>query len=278
MQQTLVKQAITTNIEVETENNKGPPKKDYGRCGMWKWYGEAPMKRFRFLIFFICGCVTVIWLLMFAAKPDEPGSYIFAGIICILMSLWAVAHFRLLTKLTNQVDKLYHLNLDFSAENRKLRKDVMTLSKTEKHLSGVQHRIGSLNKKLKANIMKFQELDKNLRTISDSNIKGIEKIQKKSRMVMDSMNQSLVRSEKSILHSVYDNLEWDNNMKGLSKQQFDMFWKKLPRSYYKRWLNLGKSFEDLAGDNGILDYKEFTQMVDDFAKKEAAQGGSNDNR
>lgn len=265
---------IQSNIEVEVENKRGPPKKDYGKCGMWKWYAEAPMKRFRFLIFFICGCLTIIWLLMFAASPDDAGSYIFAGVIVIIMSLWAVAHFRLLTKLTNQVDKLYNLNKAFSDENRKLRKDVMTLSKTEKHLSGVQHQIKNLNVKLKENIMKFQELDKNLRTISNSNIKGIEKIQKKSRMVMDSMQQSLVRSEKSILHSVYDNLEWDNNMKGLSRQQFDMFWKKLPRSYYKRWLNLGKTFEQLAGENGILDYKEFTQMVDEFAKQEAAQGGS----
>ena len=269
-----MQETIKTNIQVEIENNRGPPKKDYGKCGMWKWYLEAPIKRFRFLIFFLCGCLTIIWLLMFAAKPNDPGSFIFAGVIIIIMSLWAVAHFRLLTKLTTQIDKLYHLNMTFFNENKKLRKDVMSLSKTEKHLSGVQYQIKSLNVKLKENIMKFQELDKNLRTISDSNIRGIEKIQKKSRMVMDSMYQSLIRSEKSILHSVYDNLEWDNNIKGLSHQQFEMFWKKLPRSYYKRWLNLGKTFQELAGENGILDYKEFTQMVDEFAKQEAAMGGS----
>ena len=91
---------------------------------------------------------------------------------------------------------------------------------------------------------------------------------------MNSMQQSLIRSEKSILHSVYDNLEWDNNMKGLSREQFEMFWKKLPPSYYKRWLNLGKTFEEIAGDDEILDYNQFIQMVDQFAKQEAAQGGS----
>lgn len=273
-----MEEVIKTNLEVEAENNRGPPKKEYGRCGMWKWYGEAPMKRWRFLIFFLCGCLTIIWLLMFAAKPNDPGSFIFSGVIVIIMSLWAVAHFRLLTKLTTQVDKLHHLNVDFCKTNKNLRKDVMTLSRTEKHLSGVQYNIKALNEKLKANIVKFQELDRNLRTISDSNIKGIEKLQKKSRIVMDSMIQSLIRSEKSILHSVYDNLEWDNDMKGLSREQFDMFWKKLPRSYYKRWLNLGKTFEELAGENGILDYKEFTEMADEFAKQEAAQGGSNNNR
>lgn len=271
----MIEETIKSNINTEIENRKGPPKREYkGCCSPWKWFAEAPKKRWRFLVFFICGCLTIIWFLMFAARPNDPGSYIYGGIVVVLMSLWAGNHFRLLTKLTEQVDKLYSLNLDFQQENEKLRKDVVTLARTEKHLSGVQIQIKSLNDKLKANIVKFQKLDQNLRTISDSNIKGIEKIQRKSQLVKDSMQQSLIRHEKSILHSVYDNLEWDNNMKGLDREQFDMFWQKLPSSYYQRWLKFGKTFEEIAGDNGILDYKEFTAMVDAFAKQEALQGGS----
>ena len=92
------------------------------------------------------------------------------------------------------------------------------------------------------------------------------------------MQSSLVRHEKHILHSVYDNLEWKNNMKGLNEAQFEMFWKKLPSSYYKRWLQTDKSFDDIADENGILCYKQFTKMVDEFAVKEAMSGGSSNNQ
>eukprot|EP01083_Nonionella_stella_P090826 253811_1 len=263
------------NSESDVVDTTAPPKReDQGCCSPWKWFTEEPRKRWRFLIFLICGCFTLIWFMMYVAIPEDPRSYVFSGLVVMIMSGWALNHFRILTKLTEQVDRVYRLNRDFAEENRKITNDVMILTKTEQHLCGIQMELKDANKRLKANVLKFQQLDKNLRTIADSNIKGIERIQSKSRLVVDSMTTSLIRNEKALLHTVYEALAWDNNMSGLDRSQFNMFWKKLPKSYYQRWLKCGKTYDDIAGENGILDYRKFRQMVDEFSRKEALSGGS----
>lgn len=268
-----MEQTILETNNLHSANREGPPQRDYkGCCDPWRWFAEKPMKRWRFLVFFIFGCLTFIWLILFVLEPWNPSPYVFAGILCILMSGWACNHFRILTKLTEQVDRLYRLNLDFDHENSLLRKEVLTLANTETHLHGVQTQIGALNRKLKENIVKFQELDRNLRTISDSNIAGIEKIKSKSKVVVDSMHESLIRHEKAILHAVYESLEWNNQMNGLNHAQFDLFWSKLPSSYYQRFERTGKSFEQIAGRDGVLDYRKFTALVDELAKQEALSG------
>merc|ERR1712154_713439 len=115
---------------------------------------------------------------------------------------------------------------------------------------------------------------------SDSNIKGMEKLQKNSKIVIDSIHTNMIRHERIILNAVYQKLEWDANMTGLNREQFDKFWTKVPKSYYVRWTKFGKTFDELAGLQepvDILDYHEFTQMVNEFAQKEAMLGGSNNN-
>ena len=267
---------LRATIETELANQSGPPPRPHtGCCGPCRWWGEKPCKRWRFILFFLCGFCTIIWFIMYITQPWNPQSYIYGSLVVIVMSIWAIAHFRILTRLTEQVDKSFRLNKSFKDQNKKLRGDVITLARTQRHLNGVQNKLKTMNDKLQQNIVKFQKLDKNLRTISDSNIKGIEKLQKKSKNVVDAMHSSQIMHEKSILHSVYESLEFDNNMSGLSKEQFDEFWKRLPKSYYRRWCKTGKTFDELAGDNGTLDYKEFASMADSFAKQEATAGGSN---
>mmetsp|Transcript_28950 Transcript_28950/g.47401 ORF Transcript_28950/g.47401 Transcript_28950/m.47401 type:complete len:273 (+) Transcript_28950:46-864(+) len=256
-------------------NRQGPPQRDRSDCcDPCKWYKEKPTKRWRFLLFFIIGCSTLVWLVMYALDHEDPNPYIFSGIICIIMCIWALNHFRILAKLTTQVDKMFRLNQVFVSENRKLRNEVVKLSKAGRRLNSVTKRIETLNAQLQQDVMKFQELDKNLRHISDTSIKGIKQIQHKSKAVADIIYQSLIRHEKSILHQVYDSLEWDNQMEGLDEQQFNQFWQKLPKSYNQRWLAMNKTFEDISGNNGVLDYKEFVNMVNGFAQQEALSGGS----
>ena len=93
---------------------------------------------------------------------------------------------------------------------------------------------------------------------------------------MRTMQESLIRHEKEILNKVYDHLEWKDDKDGLTKEEFDEFLAALPQSYRERFDEYGQKFEQMAGDDGILDYNEFTQLVDKFAEAEAKAGGSQD--
>eukprot|EP01084_Bolivina_argentea_P282551 483674_1 len=251
-----------------------PPKREGGICAPWIWFKESPMKRYQFLVFLLFGLLTIIWLLVFIT--NQTGGYIAAGIAAIVMSGYGANHFRILLGLKEEVDKMSNLNRNFRAENAALKQEVDKLSRAREQLSGVESGLKESNRKLKENVEKFRKLDENLKKLADSNIEGLEKLQKSSEQVMKTMQESLIRHEKEILNKVYDHLEWKDDKDGLTKDEFTEFLNALPQSYRERFKEHGETFEDLAGDDGILDYTEFTDLVDKFAEQEAFAGGSQD--
>merc|ERR1712048_1452477 len=164
-------------------------------------------------------------------------------------------HFRILLGLKEQVDKMSSLNRKFRAENAALQQEVDKLSRASEQLSSVESGLKESNRRLKENVEKFK---------------------KSSEQVMRTMQESLIRHEKDILNKVFDHMEFGDNKPGLSKEEFAGFWKQMPNSYALRWEKTGQTFEEIAGDDGVLDYQEFTAMCDQFAEQEAAHGGSED--
>merc|ERR1712228_60 len=253
-----------------------PPKRPGGICAPWKWFCESPLKRYQFLIFLIFGCLTIVWLLMFIGTAGGATSYILAGVAAIIMSGYGANHFRILLGLKEQVDKMSNLNRRFRAENAALQQEVDKLSRAREQLSSVESGLKESNRRLKENVEKFKKLDENLKKLADSNIEGLDKLRKSSEQVMQTMQESLIRHEKEILNKVFDHLEFGDEKPGLSRDEFKAFWKQMPSSYHDRWKRGGQTFEDIAGDDGVLDYQEFTAMCDSFAEAEAKAGGSED--
>jgi len=260
---------------VEQERDT-PPQQEGGICAPWKWFCKSPLERYQFLIFLSFGVLTAVWLLMFITSDGGATAYILAGIAAIIMSGYGANHFRILLRLKEEVDKMSRLNREFRAENAALSQEVDKLSRAREQLSAVEAGLKESNRKLKENVEKFKKLDENLKKLAGSNIEGLEKLQKSSEQVMKSMQESLVRHEKEILNKVFDHMELRDHQEGLTKSEFDEFWKQMPASYVKRWKKSGKTFKDIAGNDGVLDYDEFTRMADQFAEQEAIAGGSTD--
>ena len=84
----------------------------------------------------------------------------------------------------------------------------------------------------------------------------------------------LIQHEREILNKVFDHLEFKDDKEGLTKEEFEKFWHQMPTSYNERWRKTGFTFEDIAGDDGVLDYSEFAEMCDKFAEQEGIAGGS----
>lgn len=50
----------------------------------------------------------------------------------------------------------------------------------------------------------------------------------------------------------------------MNKEEYERYLNALPQEYRDRVKKLG-SFEDIAGDDGVLDLDEFTKMADNFS-------------
>merc|ERR1719385_97141 len=250
-----------------------PPKRAGGICAPWKWFLEKPLQRKSFIMFLIPAALTVVWLIMFITSAGGATAYILAGVAAIIMSALGANHFRILLALKEEVDRMSRLNQDFRRENMQLQQEVDKLGRAREQLSSVEAGLKESNRKLKENVEKFRKLDENLKKLADSNIEGLEKLQKSSQQVMKTMQENLIRHEKQILMKVFDHLDLKEKEKdGLTKEEFENFWTQMPSSYVQRWEAMGQTFEDIAGDDGVLDYNEFMGMCDKFAEEEAHAG------
>ena len=127
----------------ETPKEKAPPKQEFeGCCAPWKWFLASPLKRYHFLIFLIFGIATIVWIPMYFMSAGGAQSYILGGVACIVMSFYALGHFKVLLGLKDQVDKMNKLNATFRQENKALKQEIDKLNFAERKLSSVQSELG----------------------------------------------------------------------------------------------------------------------------------------
>ena len=95
-----------------------------------------------------------------------------------------------------------------------------------------------------------------------------------SATVQDSIKKELVQHERDILHQVQEAMEFGDDQDGLTEDEYNRFIAALPKTFRQRFENMGQTFKEIAGDDGVLDMDEFTELADKFALLEAEQGGS----
>jgi hypothetical protein len=261
-----------SNTNANANENKAGPPQATGISAPFKWFWANPLKRYPFAIFVFFGILTFLWLILYFTASTT--GYVMAGVAAVLMSCYGANHFRILLGLKEQVDKMSNLNREFRGENAALKTEVDKLSKAKDQLNGVEVGLRDSNRKLKENVEKFKQLDRNLKKLSDSNIKGLAKLQQSSQAVMNTMSASLIRHEKDILYKVFQHMQLKDNHPGLTEEEFNDFLDALPESYRERFRASGDTFASLAGKDNVLDIQEFRQMVDKFAELEAEAGGS----
>jgi len=267
-------QEEVTNMSESLVNSDKPQVKSRpGGCkGALQWYMEKPLARWPFLLFLIFALLTLIWMIMYLVGSTT--GYILAGISAIVMAAYATNHFRLLLGLKEEVDKMGKLNKEFKQENASLRQEVDKLSRARVQLQSVDAELRESNVRLKNNLVKFRELDDNLKNLSDNNLEGLSKLKKTSQAVMDRWTESLIKNEKAILNKVYDKFEFKDGNADLSEDEFHQFLDSLPSEYRKQFQAMGKTFKQLAGDDNMMQYEEFTALVDAWVDNVATDGGS----
>jgi len=257
----------TGTINKNNNNNNNNAAQGKPNQTAWEWFKEKPLQRWPFFLFLLFGLLTVIWLFMYIA--GQASGYILAGAFAVVMSVYGANHFRLLLGLKEEVDKMDKLNQAFRAENAAIKQEVDKLSRARESLTNVEEKLEESNAKLKENLEKFRELDNNLKKLAGSNIQGLEKLQSSCEAVMNRWKESLIKHEKTLLNKVFDGFEFADDKPDMSKEEFQNFIKALPPAYQERWRNMKVTFEELAGDDNLMQYDEFRKLVDRWAEEEA---------
>merc|ERR1712154_628755 len=185
----------------------------------------------------------------------------------LVLALYGAQHFKILLGLREQVDKMRALNGQFKSGNAELSVEVSRLRKGHEELSAVNSQLKQTTKAHEANIAKFKALDEKLASLGKGSVEGLEKLQEMSATVQDSIRKELVQHERDILNRVQDAMEFGDDQEGLNEDEYNRMVNALPKSFRSRFDSMGKSFSEMAGDDGVLDMDEFTKVADAFAEE-----------
>merc|ERR1719427_286029 len=151
------------------------------------------------------------------------------------------------------------------------------LMKAQRELTATHDALTETTDEYKANISKFKQLDEKLNSLADDSIEGLGALKEMSKTVQESIQKELVQHEREILLSVQEAMELRDDQEGLTENEFNQFVNALPANFQERFSTMserGKSFKEMAGDDGVLDLDEFSEICDEFAKEVVAGGGA----
>jgi len=245
-----------------------PRKGPFQSCA---WFMERPLSRWIYAVFLLFGPVCLLWLIMKAASGMTGD--ILCGLAAIVLSLWGAQHFKILLGLKRNVEALAKSNRAFKSENAEMQRQVDKLLKAQQELSATQDQLNQTTAEYQANIQKFKALDDKLNSLADDSIAGLGALKEMSQHVQESINKEMVQHNRNILQTTYESVEIRDDQDGLSEAEFNQFVTALPANFQERFSTMseqGKSFKEMAGDDGILDMDEFTELCDEFAEQAAA--------
>lgn len=194
---------------------------------------------------------------------------IMSCIFSILCFSFAAYSFRIGLALREQVKKYAGLNIQFKKENAELSANVDNLNRARAELGGVQSSLAASNKRMGENISKFRSLQENLNKFAGGNIEGMEELQKQAEKMKGSWQDSLIKNEKSIFHKIFEELEMKDDQEDMSREEFEGFLKALPEDYSALFAT--KSWEKMAGEDGIMQFEEFKDVVDEIVEERVNQ-------
>ena len=157
------------------------------------------------------------------------------SLVATLASFFAVWYLNILGSLTEQVDKL--------------KTTVETLKKN--------------NDTLHNELLELKTLRENLKNYAQENKKDFAKVLSNINSSFNRLENITKENEKVLIARVAQDLEFLDSKEGMKPEEYERFINRIPNNLKKRFEELGyNSFEKVAGENKIVDYKEIKKIVE----------------
>ena len=154
--------------------------------------------------------------------------------IATLASFFAVWYLNILGSLTEQVDKL-----ETTVESLK-----------------------NSNDTLHNELLALESLRENLEVYAKENQKDFSKVLKDINGSFSRLENISKENEKVLIARVAQDLEFLDSKAGMKRDEYARFVNRIPNNLKQRFLELGyDSFDKVAGENNIVDYKEIKNIV-----------------
>lgn len=200
--------------------------------------------------------------------PESPLPYIVSGIIGLIISSVGMYAMSQIMQLMKANDEFAEKNEKMAVDRAEIKRKVDELRKSNDDLVRARDDFRRSNQKQRENKQNFIQMKDMLQGMD---AKDFESMQKKMQSMQNKWQNARMEKEKNMLHTVFDRFEGTHSIQdGMDESQFAEFLEMLPQDYQDRFERLG-TFHKLSGEDGKLDYSDFKEMMDQYAKM-AAEG------
>jgi len=138
------------------------------------------------------------------------------------------------------------------------------LEKMEKSIEELKNN----NDRLRMELNSMEELRKNLEKYADKNNKDFKKVLTDINSSFKRLENITIENEKTLLYRIAQDLEFMDKKAGMSRDEYQRFIKRIPLYLQNSFVSLGdKTFEEVAGEDKNIDYKEIEQLIQTIIKK-----------
>lgn len=75
------------------------------------------------------------------------------------------------------------------------------------------------------------------------------------------MQSMTTMNERALLSKIAQDIEFIDQDSGMSKEEFESFFERIPKHLQKKFHDLGLTFEKVAGEDGVIDFMEIEDMI-----------------
>lgn len=155
-------------------------------------------------------------------------------LVATVASFFAVWYLNILGSLTQQVEKLETTVESLKESNDTLHGELLALS----------------------------SLRKNLENYAQENQEDFTKVLSDINGSFERLEEITKANERVLIARVAQDLEFLDNKEGMKREEYERFINRVPNNLKKKFKELGyTSFEKVAGENNMVDYKEIKNIV-----------------
>ena len=272
----LDKQEKAAALKVEQQFNG----RSWGLCGvnMWKWWCSPPRcdsDHIQFHIFWLGWVGSIILVIVFASNFDyqtnTPPTIVYfisvgwgVGVIAWAFFQWTTV-LNLRQKLAEVADNITLLR----KTTQSITKSVSSANQIKLKLKDVNDVTVQTTNDLKKTFGTFLSKSIDIKKMSKNNDKLTKLLTIKYKEIEIELRNQLIISEMKVIEQVYNNIQFSDDEKGLTQNEFDEFVNRLPEQYKIKFNKINKNFRAYAGSDGILNRTELFQLMKQFAAQEA---------
>jgi len=155
-------------------------------------------------------------------------------LVATIASFFAMWYLNILGSLTKQVNKL-----ETTVERLKLNNDT-----------------------LHNELLSLKSLRENLEIYAKNNKEDFNKVLNNINSSFERLEKITKENEKVLIARIAQDLEFLDNKEGMKREEYERFINRIPNNLQSKFKDLGyTSFDKVAGDNNIVDYKEIKNIV-----------------